>query len=515
MKKAFAILLSLVLMLSLAVPAMAEGETGPYTVTIKNATGHTYQIYQIFTGDLATSVDANNVTTEILSNLKYGTDYVPTGKNVGDDAEIPDDPTTITPTGTGTAMTANAAGDEATATGLVAGYYMIKDTTATLPDSDTKSAVIFQVVGNTEIYSKHTGTTIVKKVQDVNDTTGEYTKNGNDTWIDSADYDIGDTVPFKSTANFEGLDNYETYKVIFTDTMAKGLTYNTDMKVYVNGVDKTSAFDITTAACADTTGDYVGGTVITVTCNDITAIDEDMNAATIVLEYSATLNSDANLGAPGNPNKIKVTTTPEGTGETVEDVNIVFTYKVKVDKYTTIAEKEVALTGAVFTLYKEVADADTEDAKTGAAIKRELLAANASIKADALKDGAYYVIAAEVEGDATGSTFGFTGIDDGTYVLTETTIPEGYNAWAAEEFTVEATHEVDSADPELNTLTGGDLVTGEVSTGILSTKIENNAGATLPETGGMGTTIFYIVGGVMVAAAVVLLITKKRMSAEG
>ena len=511
MNKILALVLALTMVLGLAISASAANTAvnGPFTVTINNATGHEYKIYQIFTGDLAT----NDEGEEILSNIKYGADYVPEGKQVGDDAVIPEnfDPTTITPTGNGTAMTTT--GDKATATVEAAGYYMIVDVTTELPTGEAPSAVIFQVVGDTTINSKHPKTTIIKKTQDINDSTGEQPKDGESVWIDSADYDIGDTVPFKSTATFEGLLNYDTYKVVFTDIMAKGLTYNNDMVVLVNGVDHTNAFTITPSAYTnEEDAEYNGGTKITVTCDDIKAIiGADANAATIELVYSATLNENANFGAPGNPNKIKVTTTHDGEGETPWDVNIVFTFKVNVNKYTTVNEEKVALPGAGFTLYKEVANAQTEGAKTGAAIKAELAAQNSSIKADALKDNAYYVIAAEVVVDEDGDTFAFDGVDDGIYVLVETTIPAGYNAWNAEEFEIKATHEIVADEPKLTELTGGDLLTGDVDTGILITEIENNAGIELPETGGIGTTLFYVIGGMLAVVAVVLLVTKKRM----
>ena len=181
-------------------------------------------------------------------------------------------------------------------------------------------------------------------------------------------------------------------------------------------------------------------------------------------------------------------------------------------EYTTINGNKTSLTGAGFTLYKEVAT-KTADAKTGAEIKAELAALNAAIKAAALKDDAYYEIAAEVKVDADGDTFSFEGVDDGNYVLVETTIPEGYNAWNAVEFEISAKHDVASADPKLTSLTGGDLATGEFKdTGIIDTDIINKSGLELPETGGIGTTIFYIVGSLLVVAAVVLLVTKKRMA---
>ena len=487
MNKILALALALIMVLGLATTAYAaEG----YTVTINNATGHTYQIYQIFTGDLST----NEQEEEVLSNIKYGADYLPDGVAAG--TLVPEDvldtlstnATSINPTGTGTAMVTE--GDAAKATGLAAGYYMIKDVTEKLPEGDERSAVIFQVVGDTTVTSKHTGTTIVKKVQDINDSTGEQPKDGDSVWIDSADYDIGDTVPFKSTATFEGLDNYDTYEVVFTDIMAKGLAYKGDMKVYVNGVDKTSDFTITTATCTDN-DEYKDGTVITVTCENIKPLANG-NSATIVLEYSATLDTDANLGAPGNPNKIKVTTKPDGTGETPWDVNIVFTYKSVVNK---VDPEDKPLTGAEFKLEKFVASAngtETFNAIKGNWVEKTLVKNNEN------------------------TTFTFTGLDDGEYRITETKAPEGYNAIDPIYFTVTADHDVVAADPELKSLEANskEINTFEatVSNGVISTDIENKPGVVLPETGGMGTTLFYAIGGLLVAAAVILLVTKKRMA---
>ena len=199
----------------------------------------------------------------------------------------------------------------------------------------------------------------------------------------------------------------------------------------------------------------------------------------------------------------------DGTSETPWDRVIVFTYKVNADKYKEEVKDGNELTGAGFTLYKEVPQ-DYEGAQTGAEIKAEF--AN-NIKAEALDDEKYYVLACEVKTDAKGDTFGFEGVDDGTYVLVETTVPAGYNAWEAVEFVITAEHSTEAADPKLTSLTGGDLVTGEFKdTGIIDTDIINKSGFELPETGGIGTTIFYVVGGLLAVAAVVLLVTKKRMA---
>lgn len=495
MNKIFALALSLIMILGLAtsVSAANTAVSGPFTVTINNATGHEYVIYQIFTGDLATDADGE----EILSNIKYGADYGTEGEVVSQSVldAVNADPSSVVPTGNGTAMTTS--GDTATATVEDAGYYMIVDVTASddLPAGEAPSAVIFQVVGDTTITSKHPKTTIEKKVQDINDSTGEQTTDENgSTWIDSADYDIGDIVPFQSTANFDGLSNYETYKVVFTDTMAKGLTYKTDMKVFVNSVDMTEYFTISTAACTDTTGDYVGGTVITVSCNDIISLIGEENSATIVLKYTATLNVNANFGAPGNPNKIKVTTTPDGEGETPEDVNIVFTYKLESNKYANEVKEGNKLTGAGFTLFKW-------------------------IKNDSEAGGAWTQIGNEVKGEEM-TKFEWKGIDDGKYKLEETTTPAGYNTIDPIEFEVAAEHVIVADNPTLTNLTGEEE-TGKItfsanaSTGLVSTNVVNNSGTVLPETGGIGTRLFYGIGGVLVVGAIILLITKKRMgSAE-
>ncbi|MGM9538975.1 MAG: SpaA isopeptide-forming pilin-related protein, partial [Candidatus Onthomonas sp.] len=118
-----------------------------------------------------------------------------------------------------------------------------------------------------------------------------------------------------------------------------------------------------------------------------------------------------------------------------------------------------------------------------------------------------------------GTTFTFSGLDDGDYRLTETTTPAGYNTIEDIYFTITAEHEIESDNPALTSLSGN-VTTGEITftssttEGSLSTNVVNKAGSTLPETGGMGTTIFYVLGGILVVGAVVLLVTKKRMNGE-
>lgn len=120
-------------------------------------------------------------------------------------------------------------------------------------------------------------------------------------------------------------------------------------------------------------------------------------------------------------------------------------------------------------------------------------------------------------GDTT--TFTFSGLDDGDYKLSETTTPDGYNKIDDVEFTVTAKHDEDSETPKLTELTG-DVTTGSLeftsstTDGSLTTDVVNKKGSVLPSTGGMGTTILYVVGTILVLAAGILLVTKKRMDAK-
>ena len=119
--------------------------------------------------------------------------------------------------------------------------------------------------------------------------------------------------------------------------------------------------------------------------------------------------------------------------------------------------------------------------------------------------------------DESGTVFTFTGLDDGLYRLTETEAPKGYNSIAPIEFTVTAQHDILSDDPALTALSGsaanGELsFTADLSAGALSADVLNKAGATLPETGGVGTTMFYAAGGVLVALALAAMLARRRMN---
>ena len=515
MNKLLALVLAMVMVLGLAASAFAEGTPTTYSITINNSVeGHTYEAYQIFTGDLSGTT---------LSNIVWGSGISEAGKTALGDAAAKANTLKTADNAKAFAKEvapylATVAGSANTVTdgkyvidGLAAGYYLVKDQDGSLTgDNDSYTEYIVKVVSNTTATPKSDTPEVQKKVKDINNSTETVLTD----WQDSADHDIGDSVPFQLKATLaDNVSSYTTYKVVFHDTQSKGLTYNNDAKVYIDGTE-TNGFTVTSTVNAD------GTTTLTVKCDDVKALGAG-NSSVITVEYTATLNTNAVLGSVGNPNKVKLeysnnpNWTAEGvegpedspTGETPVDVVIVFTYKTIINKVTKNpqypdtegAEEYIPLTGAEFTLEKYNKELDKWEAKT-------------------------------VVKNTEGTTFTFTGLDDGNYRLTETETPAGYNSIDVIYFTVTADHDILSDNPALNSLSatqtdkdGVNIAAGSItfnpevslSNGTLTEGIVNQSGSTLPETGGIGTTIFYVLGGMLVVCAVVLMVSKKRMSAEG
>ncbi len=529
-----ALLVALVLSLGIA-NAFAADPT--YTIAIKNqATGYAYSAYQIFVGDL--SADGKT-----LSNIEWGTGISDAGKAAlynkyglteakdqtaakvaeaiaADNAANPaDDVATLlaktTTNGLGTAIPmpyseSITVGSETfkgyAATGQAAGWYLVVNTQVPDGVDISYSDYIVQVLNNIAVAPKSDTTTTEKKVKDTNDTTGVTT-----TWQDSADHDIGDEIPFQLKATIANdYASYSTYYFAFHDEQSAGLTFNADsVKVYVDGTEITSGYVVKTSDFAE--GDNCTFEIIFADLKTITTVKA---GSIITAEYTSTLNENALIGSQGNKNEMygEFSNNPNDNqhGKTTKDTVIVFTYKPVIDKFD--GKTNNPLAGAGFTLYKEVKTGT--DAMKGSAIKAALATQNSSIEATALKDDAYYET--KLMTTLTGGTsFELKGIDDGTYVLVETTIPDGYNAFKSVEIEVSATH-TDGATPALTELVVGDPFTATKDegaiTGVLDADIENNSGTQLPSTGGIGTTIFYVVGGVLVLAAIILLVTKKRMS---
>ena len=482
MKKVLAVLVSMVMVLAFCVTGVAADV---------ELTQHTFAAYQIFKGDLTEGNKLSNVTwgdgvqgEELLTELKKQEAFK-TCASAADVAKVLETYNTKITEANAFAKTAAAhvTDTKTTGTGKVnlpaAGYYLIVDTTDTKGKDDAKNLSFLKVNGAGEVTptKKTDKPTLEKKVKDINDSTEVETD-----WQDSADYDIGDKIPYKLTATMGDLSNYDHYYLNFHDTMTH-LTLLTE-SVEVKVGEKTLEKDQYTV-----TWDADNKTM------DVAIMDVKAHGATtgtkVTVTYKATLDKDAVLGSTGNPNTADLeysnnpnntgdgTTKPNDTGKTPEDKNIVFTYKVTVNK---VKENKQPLKGAEFELSKK--------AKDGSWISKGKLTGT---------------------GDDQ-NVFEWKGLDDGDYKIEETTTPSGYNTIDPIEFTITAEHEIDSADPKLTSLSGGDVFTGNVTTGAVSATIVNKSGSTLPETGGIGTTVFYVIGGMLMAAAAVLLITKKRMN---
>ena len=494
MKKLMAALLAVAMVCAMAIPAFAAGSsstsTAPvttlYTISAPH-NGHTYEIYQIFTGDY----DA--LQPSMLTNIKWGKNGTGTaGEAVEqtvldalskvasytsdrDKLDVIDKYVTLTnPVETIT----NGGSVE-----VVGGYYLIKDKDGSVPSSETYTPYIVSVVGNVTIEPKSNEVPkFTKKLKDTNDTTGVITG-----WQDSADYDIGDKIPFRLQGTVsKDYDSYKTYYYAFHDVEEKGLTFDpSSVKVFVG--DEVNGTEITTGYTVVT--NKADGCTFEIVFDDLKKVTGVTANSIITVTYESTLNTDAVLGEHGNVNtaKLEYSNNPggNGTGETPWDNVIVFTYKVVVNK---VDQDNNPLEGAQFTLTKK------------------------------LKDGTDVVVPMDV--NTTLTQFTWSGLDDGDYTLTETVTPAHYNTISPITFTVKADHtitwETERREDILTSLSG-DKKVGEITfassktDGTLTTDVINNIGTTLPGTGGIGTTIFYVIGGGLMVAAAILLITKKRM----
>ena len=477
-KRISCLLLALALILALSVTAFAEGETG--SITINDAVvGQTYTIYQILdleSYNASANAYAYKATTAwntfINSDAIKGTyvevdaqGYV-TWKDGADAAAFAKaaqkyaKDNSIANQGSVTATTTTVS-----FTGLDLGYYLVDTTLGTLCSLDTTNpSVVMQ--------EKNDVPTNVKTVQE----------DSNSTWGEKNDADIGQTVNFKSTITAQaGAENY-----VFHDTMSTGLTYTGVTGITLNGTtvdasNYTVVTNDTTPAVTDNCTFEVRFTQAF--CDNLKADDQ------IVISYTATLNESAVIAGEGNPNTSKVSYgDSSNTKFTPDSTTTTYTWDVDVFKYTMNGEAEKALADAKFTLSKN-ADGSNPIA---------LISKGNNVYRVAKADETGTVT--EITTDATGK-FTIEGLDADTYYLTETAAPAGYNKLAG---------------PVTIVIGENGVVNGttEAPQGVNEVKVLNQTGALLPSTGGMGTTIFYVLGSVLLVGAAVLLITKKRMSAE-
>lgn len=497
--------------------AMAADTT--YKVSVDSTDSHTYDAYQVFTGTLA--LDGTT-----LSDLKWGANSKRAeGVNVGDSV---DETTVKTLTDvasksnkeiqdavnkyvdfTGTAAARGIAKD--TPKQLAAGYYVFKDVTS-VAQGDALSLHLTKVVGPTTLKAKKDVPEVEKKVKENVKAISE-TAYGTQ-YNDTADYNIGDMVPFHLIGSVPDMSNYDTYKYIFHDTLdaAFDAPAKTDVKVYLSSdkIKDDTDTDITENATVE-----VSGQGISVSFADLKNVESAVKGKYIIVEYSAKLNSSAVIGGNGNRNSVYLeysnnpnqsgTGDSDNTGRTPEDKVVVFTYELdttKVDKN----DPSKKLKDAKFKLYRGSDEEKQYAQVTDGKVSGWTTEANAT----------------ELSSDAQG-LFKVTGLDDGTYYLEETVAPDGYNKLTnpvAVIISANTTNGQEWTNYDQTPLTKIDVTvdgtkgTGNAAAGTAAITVANVKGNTLPSTGGMGTVLLYVAGvAVFALAGVTLVMALRRRNA--
>ena len=527
-KKILAFIMTAIMALSMfVVPAMAAQKG---TLTIDGTTaGKVYDLYKIFdltyTGGDSEDDDkyAYTVTDDFAEyftakNIDDPVDYI--GKMTSNSDDLSElaqnlfdyaDNNGITP------IKVTATGDTMEVANLELGYYLMNPRGGSNASDGTKTMFSLGTLsGNTNhatIKVKAVYPTIEKKADGKS----------------NSEASIGDDVTFTITGTVPDKTGYTNYWYIVKDTLSDGLTYNKDVEATINGSEvdvtvtekgQTVYFDLSEAVTAATAGQA------------------------IVITYSAELNENAVIGN-GNSNTAKVIysndpskdyngtfdpDTPDPNAPTEESAEVetkTYTTSLTINK----TDGENALAGAAFRI-------------TGNGVKKVITTGEVFVEDAAgtyykLKDGKYTTTAPDGTNDSsyesTTTTYTkktvatvldkdvvtnveafvddkgqlvFAGLGAGTYTITETVAPDGYNK-LTEDITVTISFDEATGTFSATSSQGDSTVTENGNK--LSMTIVNNSGTLLPSTGGMGTTIFYVVGGILVAAAAVLLITKKRM----
>ena len=387
-----------------------------------------------------------------------------------------------------------------------AGYYLVVDTTPFNPGDIDHAYNSFLLMvthanWNVPITPKAEKPSVKKEVFDNFDN-----QDGTSTGVfgSSADHAINEKFQFKLTATLpastdHAYDYYDTYAVCFKDTLSEGITYDGPDSVVIKSNNNTHDTTIDPSKYTIDTKNLENQNYFEVNIRDVKACAKDAgfdlnDGATITFTYTAHLNEKATVNTTSGPTdnknsvQLQYSNNPrpgDYWGTTPKSEVYVFTYQLNNTKYHDDDNPNNVLAGAGFRLYSNKDCTEEQEIK----LKKNTT------------DGTYSPYFGTDAGDEMFSDehgqFNVKGLDAGTYYLKETNPPKDYSPCADKKIVISATHDVNHVD-----------LSGNLSTTIINKKAD---GITLPSTGGIGTTIFYVVGGGLMVAAIVLLVTKKRM----
>lgn len=478
MKKFVSILLALVMVLALGTTAFAA------TITVDGAQdGASYELYKIFDLEGKTTYTIPTNKLEAYKNSKVS---IPATDGEGESTEYTFEQIFDV---NGNYVTAKAIDSVilAWAEANTTLFDKVKDVTAQNGEAAFSDVAIgYYYVkspvnqgAKVMIVNADDDATVVEK-----NTVAGWGDNGGKSAGDTVTVKFGDTVTYTLTytnaVNYDNGEIVKTYKVL--DEMPEGLELDTtSIKVSVNGTEKAIDVDYTSSSDKDNLA------------LEIKWYDEDTTdfiykkvPSTITIEYKVKVTDQANVGNNGIENSATIwpitenQTEPDPDDDTVTEK--VWTGKITVKKYKTGDADKAELAGAEFVLRN-----DNEGENK-----------NQYLKYDADGNVTWTTDITEAAKIVTGTTNSFEGLAAGNYTLIETKAPDGYKLPAANEAETSVTLSV--SDDE-KTVTMED-----------TKEIANSQAGSMPGTGGMGTTIFYLTGSILVLGACVLLVTRKRMS---
>lgn len=405
------------------------------------------------------------------------------------------------------------------------GYYLFVSDGLTNPAKpNTGTSPIFAIVGGNPVVvtEKTSIPTVEKKILDDNagtDATNDDEKN----WKNSGDAWIGQDIDYRLTGHVaDNIASYDTYYYEFQDTLSKGLKVvkNSDdslngLHVYIvnNGTKNEVKFDKANGYDVAVTDDATTGTeLLKVSFDNLKAVQSTKGnaisvdaASTVVVTYKAQLTSDAEYTAAGNTNKVKLVYSNDpmsngtGTSESKKVADYVFGFDVtKIDPDNSSAKLDAGFT---VKMIKEGSDKSVE----------KWLKQDGSFSDDV--NDAY-----TFETTETGNKVSIPGLVAGTYLISESKTPAGYNTIADFEITVAPEYNTDGTLKELNVTSNSSMATPKTDKNVTTTKIpvtiQNKKGSSLPLTGLNGVTFTWIAGGAVLCIGVAHLIRSRKQAEE-